>query len=32
MNELNVSPVYDNRYIKTKIKTNGDNVLLIFAV
>ena len=31
MNELNVSPVYDNRYIKTKIKTNGDNVYTNFC-
>ena len=31
MNELNVSPVYDNRYIKTKIKTYGDNVYTNFC-
>ena len=28
--ELNVLPVYDGRYIKTKIRTYGDNVYTTF--
>ena len=28
--ELNVLPVYDGRYIKTKIRTYGDNVYTKF--
>ena len=28
--ELNASPVYDDRYIKTKIKTYGDKVYTNF--
>ena len=28
--ELNALPVYDNRYIETKIRTYGDNVYFNF--
>ena len=28
--ELNASPVYDDRYIKTKIRTSGDKVYINF--
>ena len=27
---MNVSPVYDDRYIKTKIRTFGDNIYTNF--
>ena len=30
-NELNALTVYDDRYIKTKIRTYGDKVILTFV-
>ena len=30
--KLNVLSVYDNRYIKTKIRIHGDKGILIFVV
>ena len=30
--ESNVLPVYDDRFIKTKIRTYGDKVFMVFAV
>ena len=29
--EFNMSPVYDDRYIKSKIKTYGDNICTNFS-
>ena len=30
--KLNALPVYNDRYIKTKIRTFGDKIILIFVV